>query len=56
MLITNSEVIKESTIFRCDKKTSDILLNNGFPLLSLDKNIYIYKKTDELINFLNLRG
>lgn len=53
MFITNSEVLTHTSLFYCDKETSDYLQNNGFSLLSIDKDgQYIFVLTQQLQDFL----
>lgn len=60
-MITNFNILNENSLYKCDKSISDLLLHNGFSLfsidrLSVDNKPYIYRKTKELICFLDLGG
>jgi len=56
MFILNPKIVNEDKLYRCKKEESTMLLKNGFSLFSIEKGDYIYYKTQELIQFLNLGG
>lgn len=56
MLITNILDFKNLDLYKCDKKESLLLQINGFCLISYDKDWYYFRKSKELIKFLNSEG
>lgn len=55
MFINNIETLAHTKLFYCDKQLSDELEHNGFSLLSIDGDSYIFVETKELLTYLQNR-
>lgn len=55
MFINNIETLAHTKLFYCNKELSDELEHNGFSLLSIYDDSYVFVKTKELSNYLQNR-
>lgn len=55
MFINNIETVAHTKLFYCDKQLSDELERNGFSLLSIYDDSYVFVETKELLDYLQNR-
>lgn len=56
MFILNIEQLNNKNLYKCDEYESNRLIREGFPLLGIHEDIYYFSLTEDLYNFLHLKG